>query len=436
MTVLYGASGKVQNTKGANMSTENVPTDNMPTDNEEYSSIKAQLNELADAIKAASNDFNTLKTNIATSENLLSSAKTSHKELTDAIRAASNDFNTLKADSSNSGNLLSSAKKNSDDIQKAYNQIFLTTNENSMNIINNIQTSYKNINNLYNELLQIKNSIVGYSKAIKGEVLQPQPQPQSVKNNDAIIFDENDKLYYKKNIVPIPGMFDNIKTDLDLMKNRLDEYDKIFNDIIVKNNKDLELLKQEIKSLLPSAMATGLASSYEDARKEHRWNILIWSCLFIVSIFSVFAIAHFMKISYPDLQPWQSSLYNILQLIPFEVPAVWLAILSAKKINQHSRLFEEYLHKWSMTRTFVGMQDAVEKVSQESNLRETLYNETLKAYSKNPSQILDANASSDSPVELVRDMAKTTSEVISATKDGASDIAADTVVKIAKQATN
>lgn len=100
-------------------------------------------------------------------------------------------------------------------------------------------------------------------------------------------------------------------------------------------------------------------------------------------------------------------LVQILQIAPVEFPLVWLLLLANKNIHQQTRLYEEYLHKWAVSRTFEGMNRIADEVSDydSTSPASRLFSEFLLACTLNPSSTLEKRHSTDSPMHAAADCA-------------------------------
>lgn len=238
--------------------------------------------------------------------------------------------------------------------------------------------------------------------------------------------------YYTKKMVHHSGYFEEVKEAFEELQSQtgasIDKLTTSLSDHIKNSKEKTKEVENEINSLLPSALITGLSKSYNDAKDSHKESVVYYrrvfglASLFVVVVAFLYYWLGFGVISAPTLTEISIS---ILKLLPFEFPLIWVCGISSKKINQHSRLYEEYLHKSAVAQTFVGLRKNIEKESANKQLLAEVYTQLLEAFGTNPSRTLDKHVSADSPSEFIRDTVDSISDAVQRMRRPSKDIDVD-----------
>lgn len=259
---------------------------------------------------------------------------------------------------------------------------------------------------------EAKNSLSSYTKQIN--ILKSEMDNQTAITNDLsskrekfILFEKKINKLEKKYFGL--GTEKGIEQDIENIMQKLQQTQNIINLSLTENNAKYDSLFQKIEELLPGATAAGLAEAYEKSREEHRYNIRVWQLLFGIAMFSMFlTLLWVAKFSFPfnitDIS-LEKTIISLLRLSAWEIPFIWLGILANKKINQETRLYEEYLHKWAVVRNFDGMKKIfgeLKSIKTEVNPIEGLLINLLTATSTNPSETLNRKSEIDSPFHLMK----------------------------------
>lgn len=316
------------------------------------------------------------------------------------------------------------AEEKLEEINNAYDAIYIKENEEELPLIEDIKDSHDKITRLY---LGASQTINGYIKTSRGLEI-PTAEILKYKDDDYIL-DETTGKYYIKISTRVPGLVEATKAELlttnqeclELRANIetvIGEQRSALGQRIAAFENDIARIKDEITALLPSALSAGLAAGYDNAKSEHKSQATFWRWAFALSMILFLTIAGVVTYNFNGIEsfsPWENSLLKLAYMLPFEIPVVWFAILSAKKINQYSRLYEEYLHKWSIAKTFAGMSNAVGDAKNSptgEELSKDLYARTLEAYAYNPSKTFDKEAPSDSPAEITQKAAEVITKAV------------------------
>lgn len=202
-----------------------------------------------------------------------------------------------------------------------------------------------------------------------------------------------------------------LQQELDNRQNQLDEYDK-------KQKEAIQVWKDEIENLLKDATNASLASSYEKSKESYTKAIYGWNATFIISMISIVGIAiwGFAEVADKLSEPL-AILGTTLVRLPFYIPLAWLAIFSTQRRNESKRLQEEYKHKETFARSFLGYKTQIDKMqdntAQDSvNLAKKLMENLVEMTSQNPNDTLKKHKTeSIFMIEILEKLAKAPSEV-------------------------
>lgn len=194
-------------------------------------------------------------------------------------------------------------------------------------------------------------------------------------------------------------------------KEELEKSRELFDGMIDESEAKVTSVKQKLTNLLPGAMAEGLSAAYEEKKNEE-----ILSQTNLESRFSS-AIGGLVLIS---LIPFSVNVYLlgwedaqlldvikdtpslILAILPLYFPVLWLAYSTNKKLNLSKRLIEEYTHKAVLGKTFDGLSNQIESLTENTSVRDDLRTKLLfnllQVSSENPGKLITDYDKSDHPL--------------------------------------
>lgn len=269
-------------------------------------------------------------------------------------------------------------------------------------ILNDIKESQTTINEIYNKIINANVHVFGSNKTLKMPIQLSRYNMLSEEQRET-----KDGKYFEivtQETLGVKEKLDGILSKFsDLEERELEKISARDKKIDAKNNE----VYDKITALLPGATAAGLTVAYETAKAEAKKQITLWSIFFACSLLGIVIesslLIYYGAISFgPDIT-LEKAIIQILRIIGLEFPFIWLAWAANIKISQYSRLYEEYRHKWTMTRTFEGMQKAIENsenANEESNTG-FFYQAILKTFAANPSETLDKKYAPDGPISLI-----------------------------------
>lgn len=230
--------------------------------------------------------------------------------------------------------------------------------------------------------------------------------------------DKLDKFYIK-----IFGTLENnqrvggLEQEIDEIYNQLDEYDK-------QQKDKIKVWSDEIENLLKGATNASLASSYEKSKESYTNAIYGWNIAFILSMLSIVGIAVWGFVEVADkLSEPLAILGAILVRLPFYIPLAWLAIFSTQRRNESKRLQEEYKHKETLARSFLGYKQQIDEIQSDSsqddmNLAKKLMENLVEMTNENPNKSLDKIKKENMPmIDFFEKLSKSSDEAKNLFKD-------------------
>lgn len=336
---------------------------------------------------------------------------------------------------------------------------FDTNIEQSLNVIkqflqevdlNKIKRDAKAIENYGNRLLSADDSI-------QSQIANSQTQIQSWFNeiqkfrNNCFVKQDNSSLSLETEIQNAKTTATSIVNDMEQKekefsqtKNKLDEFyykifgnnevkgleqeiDEIYNQLYEydKQQKDkIKVWSDEIENLLKDATNASLASSYEKSKESYTKAIYGWNLTFILSMLSIVGIAVWGFVEVADkLSEPLAILGAILVRLPFYIPLAWLAIFSTQRRNESKRLQEEYKHKETLARSFLGYKQQIYEIQSDSsqddiNLAKKLMENLVEMTNENPNKSLDKIKKENMPmIDFFEKLSKSSDETKNLFKD-------------------
>jgi len=191
---------------------------------------------------------------------------------------------------------------------------------------------------------------------------------------------------------------------------QLDEYDE-------EQKAKFKSLKDEIESLLKDATNASLASSYEKSKESYIKAIYGWNAIFILSMLSIVGVAVWGFVEVADKLSEPLAILGAISVrLPFYIPLAWLAIFSTQRRNESKRLQEEYKHKETLARSFLGYKKQIDEIQSDSSqddidLAKKLMENLVEMTNENPNKSLDKIKKENMPmIEFFEKLAKSPEE--------------------------
>lgn len=202
-----------------------------------------------------------------------------------------------------------------------------------------------------------------------------------------------------------------LSTIADGYNKKLKDENERFVKLLLDSKNRFDAVDDQLKGLLPGAMAAGLSAAYEDKKDDeaialtkHEGSFKIAICLMVlVSLIPFVVDAYQVVIKGSELLQVLRSTPNLMvSVLPLYFPVLWFAYSSSKKLNLSKRLIEEYTHKAVLGKTFSGLSNQIESLPRESLVRDELRTKLLfnllQVSSENPGKLITDYNKSDHPL--------------------------------------
>lgn len=340
------------------------------------------------------------------------SVRETRQELQERLSLAESLLDTLQSQSLN-------AKKNTADIETALNNIKtyqkdiddfykkLFEEGEDHSIRTDIEISQNRADDVYNQVIKLERQLFGYTKTEKIQIAEDEALTLPVEQ----VFREKDAIY-KKIKKPVIGIQQEITEYRDNISNVVEKYKQELDDLINNNeasfsstisdyNNQFQSLKNEIESFMPGAMSAGLSAAYNTAKKEHEKREEFWRWIGISALGGILIVSIVMSLCIlPPTKDFLDLIKNFFRVTFFDVPFIWLAIIANKQLKDENRLREEYLHKWAVAFSYIGLRQEAEILDggdEKRALSKDLLSKVIRAYAENPSHLTD-QSQSDLPI--------------------------------------
>lgn len=181
------------------------------------------------------------------------------------------------------------------------------------------------------------------------------------------------------------------------LKKELAELKAAFAEQAQAQKEAFETRYKQIEDLLPGATSVGMAAAYREQKNANRGPLWIWSAVFVLTMAVMiwYTIAHFEPSATIG-----GAFMRLLSHLPILAFSVWLGVFAGKKVSQYFRLQQEYGHKESMAKSYVGFSREVEKLpanDRTDKLREMQLENMVEMGAENPSATLDNSGHEEKP---------------------------------------
>lgn len=210
------------------------------------------------------------------------------------------------------------------------------------------------------------------------------------------------------------------------MAEKKEEFDKI----TTTAQNEYSSIHEQLLSLLPGAMATGLSAAYESKKDDETTSLNKFENNFTNAIRLMMAISliplgvdiYLLGVQGKDLvHVIKDTPSLIIAILPLYFPVLWLAYSYNKKINLSKRLIEEYTHKSVLGKTFSGLSNQIDTLQQQesikNDLRTRLLFNVLQVSAENPGKLITDYNKSDHPImEALENSSKLSGSIDALTK--------------------
>lgn len=152
-------------------------------------------------------------------------------------------------------------------------------------------------------------------------------------------------------------------------------------------------LFDKIDGLISGATTLGLATSYQEQKKNYKTPLILWSIVFIlaVGVMMVFGIK-FYNAKGAETKDLADAFKLILARLPFFIPAIWLAYFASRQQSKYQRLQEEYIYKETLAKSYESYKkeiDLLQDGEKKLELQQKLMTSMVEMCGDNPSRTLE-----------------------------------------------
>lgn len=293
-------------------------------------------------------------------------------------------------------------------------------------ILNNSEGIYANISDLLShsaskkgEIDELRDKILGKEIEVDGSVVHVDGIKDKLERSYSDVESRVKKLESDIQIVTDAIHYDH--------ENQLKKNVENFESLVLKSNARIAEVDNQLKDLLPGAMAAGLSAAYAKKKDDETDSLVKSEEKFQNSIFAMAAISGIPLVvdiyllfgeKIGIIKVIQDTPNLLLAILPLYLPALWIAVSLNKKINLSKRLIEEYTHKEVLGKTFAGISNQIDTLNSGDGVREELRTRLLfnllQVSAENPGKLITDYNKTDHPLMAVLDNSKRLSDSMEA----------------------
>lgn len=373
-----------------------------------------QLNQFSIAARAEIDSIAAERERILNSHKELHSSIEKTTELFDEMLEVKSEVDSAKANIHSNIEVINEALKKSEILPEAVEKV------------EGLLDSAGDLSSKINDLLSHSASKKGEIDDLRDKILGKEIEVDGENVHVDGIKDKLEKSYIEvdskiKNLDgSIQGLADSIKSNHD---QQLSKHTETFEAIVSDSKNRFNEIDNQLKDLLPGAMAAGLSAAYAKkkddeteslVKSEESFKMAIRNMIIISAI--PFAVDAYLLIweKVGIVKVLQDTPNLLLAIIPLYLPALWIAISLNKKANLSKRLIEEYTHKEVLGKTFSGISNQIETLKADVSIKEELRTQLLfnllHVSAENPGKLITDYNKSDHPLLSVIENSKKLSD--------------------------
>ncbi|MDB5813846.1 MAG: hypothetical protein JWN23_963 [Rhodocyclales bacterium] len=175
---------------------------------------------------------------------------------------------------------------------------------------------------------------------------------------------------------------------------------------------------ETIVGLLPGATSAGLAHAFDARRQtflqpQQRWQWLFITSVVMLAILAITGLWHVLQAT--GEQSYDQLLRLWLARLPVAGALVWLALHASRESALAKRLEEDYGYKATIAASFLGFNKQMSEIGKTAEAGSPLAKlcaDTLTTIASPPGRIYDKHQLTVSPVDELKDLAKTVQETL------------------------
>lgn len=199
-----------------------------------------------------------------------------------------------------------------------------------------------------------------------------------------------------------------------------------FSELLKSGRIELDGVSEQLKALLPGALAAGLSAAYEKKKEEEAASLSSHERNFMTAVVGLVLVSLIPFSVNVYLLTHGATLATVLKdtprmvtsILPLYFPVLWLAYSANKRLNLSKRLIEEYTHKAVLGKTFSGLSNQIETLPHESAVKEELRTRllfnVLQVSAENPGKLITDYSKADHPLMDVLEKSARLSESVDA----------------------
>lgn len=370
-------------------------------------SAKEELDNLSRECNNAREKSETLQSSITETQALYSSILTAKSEVDAAKESIHSDID-----------LINEALETSKTLPDSVDEI--------QGILKNSEGIYANISDL-----------LSHSASKKGEIdeLKDKILGRDMEVDGANVHVDGIKDKLERSYSDVESRVKNLESDIQIVtdsihynhENQLKKNVEDFESLVSKSNARIVEVDNQLKDLLPGAMAAGLSAAYAKKKDDETDSLVKSEEKFQKSIFAMAAISGIPILvdtyllfgeKIGVIKVIQDTPNLLLAILPLYLPALWIAVSLNKKINLSKRLIEEYTHKEVLGKTFAGISNQIDTLNSGDGVREELRTRLLfnllQVSAENPGKLITDYNKTDHPLMSVLDNSKKLSDSMDA----------------------
>lgn len=285
--------------------------------------------------------------------------------------------------------------------------------------IQEVHTLIERIRTIQSQAISRASEIEGLHKKVFGEDVEDEGKNLHING----LLDELERTYVdlSKRAEAITDNIDHTLREIEIKYDQVIDAKRLeFKEILETASLRYDAIDEQLKGLLPGAMAAGLSAAYEEKKREELESMLKFERAFKHAILALVAISLIpIAVDICQLVFQGKELAQVIKdtpnlvvaILPIYFPVLWLAYSTNKKLNLSKRLIEEYTHKAVLGKTFSGLSNQIETLPHQGAVKEELRTRllfnVLQVSAENPGKLITNYNKSDHPLmEAVENSAK------------------------------
>lgn len=399
---------------------------------EEIRLKRAALDQMAQEMHAAHTQIEAARSTLLQEMELVSTSKEKFLQESESLALKSSEslalHDSVVAASSNTQNSIDSITSQLNEVQRLLEQAANANEaiENLKKTLSDANSQNENIKSLLTHSMKKTAEFDELHKEIFGHNIE-----DSAGNTQRVdgLKDQLTKSYEELDS-KIGSLDELVDTSIQAVEGRHDSLREAqrteFASLLEGGKASLSEVSDQLKALLPGALAAGLSAAYESKKDEEASFLASHERSFKFAVYGLVAVS---------IIPFGVNCYLLMQgtelasvlkdtprlvvsILPLYFPVLWLAYSANKRLNLSKRLIEEYTHKAVLGKTFSGLSNQIEGLANDASvkdeLRTRLLFNVLQVSAENPGKLITDYSKADHPLMDVLEKSARLSESVDA----------------------